>query len=119
MGNSLREQMLKAGLVSEAQVRDAKAKKKTRQARKSKQSASAPIETDSAARQATRRQADKVARDRELNRKKETRRAQAALQAQVRELIGRHRVNDPNGDIAHHFVDGKRIKRVYVTQEQN
>lgn len=120
MSGSLRDQLLKAGIVSEAQVRDAraKAKKKTKQARNTKRSAKKPPDTDSVSYRATQAQAQKVARDRALNRRKVAELEKTAVRARVRDLIDRNQANDPSGNIAHNFVEERRIKRVYVTDRQ-
>lgn len=121
MGESLRDQLLKAGLVSKAKVKnvDIEAKRKAKQARKKESSGNAAVDTDSAALRAAKRQAEKVARDKELNRQKEAIRVQKELKARVRQLIKRNQVNDPEGEIPRNFVEGKHIKRMYVNEEQN
>src|SRR5690606_14466683 len=68
---------------------------------------------------AQRAQAEKAARDRELNRRKAEKAEAKARAAQIRQIIDQHRV-PPSGDDGEpfHFQDGKHIKRLYVTAEQ-
>jgi uncharacterized protein YaiL (DUF2058 family) len=121
MSDSLRDQLLKAGLVSKKQAKEAQVqvRKKAKQARHAQKSGKHITATDSAAYDAAKARRDKVARDRELNRTREAAREQKALQAQVRELIACHQANVPDGDIAYHFIEGKHIKHIYVTAEQH
>ena len=43
----------------------------------------------------------------------------AELQNALQELIKSERLNDAQAVVAYHFVKGKRIKRIYVTQDQH
>jgi uncharacterized protein YaiL (DUF2058 family) len=45
--------------------------------------------------------------------------AKKALRRKIQELIKGERLNDGQGAVAYHFVKGKRIKRIYVTQDQH
>ena len=112
MSTSLRDQLLKAGLVSEKQVKEAE-----KQVRK--QSRGGPSaeqqKKQAAARQA---QAAKAARDRELSRRKAEKAEAKAREAQVRQIVEQHRL--PSGDDAtpYFFKDGDYLRRVYVNAEQ-
>ena len=68
---------------------------------------------------AAKAQAAKVERDRELNRQKEAAQAQKALRAQVRDLLKRSQLNATEAEIAYHFVEDQRVRRIYVTDEQH
>ena len=113
MGNSLQDQLLKAGLVDEQKVRQAKSAKR----KKSKQGRGKP-QTDDQARRAAQAAADKAARDRELNRKRQEEARRKAQENELRQLIHAHRVLRGEGDVAFNFQDGGALKRVYVTAEQ-
>lgn len=107
MGGSLKEQLLKAGLVNKQQV-----KKADHEKRKSK---TAP-RTDGAA--AARQQAEqKAQRDRELNRQRQEETERKALVAQIKQLIEGNRLDKWEGELPYNFTDGSRIKRIYVTRE--
>lgn len=122
MSNSLRDQLLKAGLVTEDQVREAARDKgrKTKDARKNRKSGKPAAKADNgAARAARKAQAEKAARDKALNREQEELRRRQALNAQARDIIKNNSLNDPAGEIPHNFVWGERVRRVYVNAEQH
>lgn len=111
MSGSLRDQLLKAGLVTEQQVKQAE-----KQARKQPRPAKgAAPKKPSAAQQA---QAAKAARDRELNRRNAERAEAKAREAQVRQLVEQHRLPSSEDAEPYYFKDGTRLKRVYVDAEQ-
>jgi uncharacterized protein YaiL (DUF2058 family) len=119
MSNDLREQLLKAGLVTEEQVRKAEtaSQQKGRGRRgRSRSKAPAAAAKGSEAEQAHRR---KVERDRALNRERDAELARRSLKAQVRELVLGNARNDPRGDIKHHYVVGGQVRQVYVNAEQH
>ncbi|MCP4701403.1 MAG: DUF2058 domain-containing protein [Gammaproteobacteria bacterium] len=125
MGNSLRDQLLKAGLVSGQKARQTEndVKRKTHQSaknkkKKQKSGAAKPAGADSQVSRAEKAYAEKLARDRALNLERDAERAKKAQRAEVRELITRNQVNDPDGEFAYNFVGGKHIKHVYVNEEQ-
>ncbi len=112
MGNSLQDQLLKAGLVSKQQakqLRAAKRKKRRQQASKTER------EIAQRARQAA---AQKAARDRALNRQREEAARRRAEAHELRQLIHQHRIARADGEIAFYFQDGKTLKHLYVNAEQ-
>lgn len=118
MGNSLRDELLRVGLTDENEQKNQKSEKyrqAKRSAKRKKSQRAAPQDAPSPSPVLR----EKVARDRALNRGLEAQRNRKAVQAQVREIIKRHQLNDSNGEISHNFVQGKHIKRVYVTAEQH
>jgi uncharacterized protein YaiL (DUF2058 family) len=112
MGSSLRDQLLKAGLVSEKQVKDAE-----RQLRKPPHKApkSAPAPKPTAMQQA---QAAKAARDRELNRRRAEKAEAKARAAQIRQIIDQHRLPRSEDGSPFYFQDGTLLKRIHVDAEQ-
>src|SRR5690606_17511188 len=112
MSTSLRDQLLKAGLVSEKQVKQAE-----KQARKQSRAAS-PSDAErkqAAARQA---QAAKAARDRELSRRKAAKAEAKAREAQVRQIIEQHRLPSGDAGAPYFFKDGAYVRRNHVNAEQ-
>ncbi len=108
MGGSLKDQLLKAGLVNKQQVK--KAAHEQRKARN--QPAPAPRGDDIA-----QRQAQKAERDRELNRQRQEEAERKALAAQIKQLIEANRVEKWEGDRPYHFTDGSKVRRIYVSSE--
>lgn len=107
MGNSLRDQLLKAGLVNTKQV-----KQSQHQQRKAKGPKVDPAQ-QAAAQQA---QAAKAERDRDLNRKRQEEAERKALAAQIKQIVEANRIDKGEGDIPYNFVDGSKVKRIYVTK---
>jgi hypothetical protein len=106
MAGSLKDQLLKAGLVSTKQV------KKAAHEKRKGQGGAAP---DSGA--AQRAQAEKAERDRELNRKRQEDTERKANAAAIKQLIEANRLDKGAGEIPYNFTDGSRISRIYVTPE--
>lgn len=125
MGNSLREELLKAGLVSEERLRKPRAQKPTRAkpAKKSKKSPTPALteESNSTARHVLRenqRRTARFIRDTTLGGGSAADNAKKALRRKIQALIEGERLNDEQADVPYHFVKGKRIKRIYVTEPQ-
>jgi uncharacterized protein YaiL (DUF2058 family) len=117
MNLSLREQLLKAGLVTEKQAKQAErstSDQRHRQAKGGKRAAPPPPEPAKAAQQAA---AAKLLRDQELNRKQQEKAARRARAAELRQLVAQLRVARPESDDYFNFVDGGKIRRIQVTPE--
>src|SRR5690606_32296673 len=111
MSLSLRDRLLKAGLVSEKQAKQA-GKQKQKQQRLEKKG---QIEKDDSQRQAAlQAQAEKLARDQELNRQQQEKAEQKARAAQIKQLIERSRLPKLTTDDYYNFVDEKKVKRIAV-----
>ena len=119
MSKSLADQLLKAGLVDKKQVNKARqAKKQNKPKQPSKKKQIPMVDADQVQRQQL--QAEKTARDRQLNRQKEAESQRKALLAQARQLIESNRLpksDHEENESFYHFEDGKQIKRLRVTQE--
>lgn len=113
MSSSLRDQLLKVGLVTEEQVKKAEQAARRPQPRKPKRAAAPP--TPSAA---DRARAEKAERDRELNRRNAEKAEAKARAAQIRQIVEQHRIPPSDDGDPFHFQDGPHIKRIYVTDEQ-
>lgn len=111
MRNALQDQLLKAGLVKDKQVKDAQKQKQHAQRQQPGRKPPPPV----ARQEATLAQQQKAERDRQLNAEREARAARKALDAQILQLVQAHRRPHNDGEDAYSFVDGSRIKRVYVT----
>jgi uncharacterized protein YaiL (DUF2058 family) len=113
MANSLQEQLLKAGLVTEQRLKQTKTgKRKQRRQGIDEQSASER-------RQAEQARAEKQRRDRELNRQREEEARRKAEEHALRQLIHNHRISRDGGDVAYNFTDGSKLKRLHVSAEQH
>jgi uncharacterized protein len=114
---SLQEQLLKAGMVDEK-----KAKKiKKEQRKQKKQQPKGHSEVNETRAQVKQAQAEKSARDRQLNRQQQQAAEEKAITAQIKQLITVNRIDRGKGDIAYQFSDAGKIKKIFVTallQEQ-
>lgn len=114
MGNSLLEQLKKAGLV-DAQTAKQAQQEKRKQAKTQK---GKKVPGADAARQQLQQQAhaEKAARDRELERQRALVAEKKAVAAQIRQLVAAHRVAVPDGEIPFNFTDGTKVRRLFVTE---
>jgi uncharacterized protein YaiL (DUF2058 family) len=115
MSDALRDQLLKAGLTTEQDVKQTRSQKKRSGKGKGKRKGpSAPTQTE-----AERRAAEKRDRDRALNREREAERRRQADEHAARELVIQHEIpHGQDGDIGFNFTYGNRIKQIYVNAEQ-
>lgn len=126
MGNSLADQLLKAGLVDQKKVKDAQ-KAQRKQAKQQKQSKAASLSGEAAEAQArlARQRAEKAERDRQLNLQRQAAEKQKALQADIRQILEKHGVR-PEGDIRFNFTETthlngettQKVKQVYVSKKE-
>lgn len=118
---SLRDQLLKAGLVTEDQVKkvESSGKKQRHQQKKNRK-----LGAEQAAKKAAQRQQEqaeqqaKKARDRRLNAERDAVRRRRENAARIRQLIRQHRGNDPRAVTPYHFTAGRVVRRVRVTDAQ-
>lgn len=113
MGNSLQDQLLKAGLANKKQAVKAKKAKN----HKEKQQRSGAQVVDEAAASAEKAQQEKIERDRALNREKQAAAEEKAIQAQIRQLILLNRLEE-RGEHNFRFTQDATIKTLLVTESQ-
>lgn len=111
MSMSLRDQLLKAGLVNEKQAKQA-VKQKQKQNRMEHRG---QVEKDRSQELAVQQaQAEKLAKDQELNRAQEDKKKRKAEQAQIKQLIETSRLPKLTTEDYYNFVDDKKVKRLSV-----
>ncbi len=119
---SLRDQLLKAGLVTQEKVNqvESDARKKTHKTTKDKTLANA--EATRKTKECRRREAEsqrKRERDQKLNQQRAERRKRKEARARAVQLIDGKRLNDADAEIRYNFCpDGRSIKSVRVTEAQ-
>jgi len=111
MANSLQDQLLKAGLATEEQVRT------SRQGKRKQRKAGQPRD-DEARRAASKRRAEQADRDRQLNEKRESERREKELRVQIRDLVLGASLNRDDADIPYNVLHGSTARRIHVTAEQ-
>ena len=132
MSQSLRDQLVKAGLATSAQAKKAERSKraeataerhqdKTKDKTKKGKGAAKQSETDKVKAKAAQQRAQKAARDKALAQQRNEKSQAKALQAQIKQLIlqndQRTKVNDDEA-VPYNFVHGKKIKKIFVTKPQ-
>ncbi len=116
MGNSLQDQLLKAGLVDQHKLKQSRSTKH----KQGKQVGQRGTQVDAEARAAAEHaRAEKIAHDRELNRKRQEEAALRAAENEIRQLIHANRVVREGGDLVYNFTDGATLKRIYVNKDQH
>lgn len=115
MANSLQDELLKAGLVSQEQVQKAnKAKRsqKRQQPKPKKGKAKKPALTP----EQIQAREEKSARDRELNQRRDEARRQREIAAQIKQLVdaNRHPPSDPENDVPFYFENKGKVKTIHV-----
>ncbi|RLA19083.1 MAG: DUF2058 domain-containing protein [Gammaproteobacteria bacterium] len=120
MAGSLQDQLLNIGVADKKKSKKAKHDKrqdatKSRQARKSGVKAT-PKEIQQ---QLDKARQDKQQKDLALNQQRNSERAEKALVADVRQIIVTQAVEIPKeAEVAYHFEHDKKVKKLYVTDEQ-
>lgn len=107
----LKDQLLKAGLVNEKQIKQAQKEKRKEQPHQSKASA---------AEEEKRRQraaAEKAERDRQLNAQRQQEAEKKATAAQIRQLIEANRQPKEEGEAPFNFSDGGTVKRLHLSEK--
>ncbi len=113
MSQSLREQMLKAGLVTGKQVREADRYSDQRQHEKTKNKKKGAAEP-AGNRATSAARAAKIARDRRLNLEKRASAEARARIARLQQLVEQHAWPKADGDEYFNFVDDGKVRRVPV-----
>lgn len=114
MAISLKDQLLKAGLVDARKV-SAVTKEKHKQ---EKQQRKHKIETvDEAKAGAQKALQEKIERDRQLNFERDEQLRHKAIIAQIKQLIEVSCLPRDGAEIAYNFTDGTKIKKILVTNE--
>lgn len=116
MGNALRDQLLKAGLVNEKQAK--KAAKEKQKETFVQQTQGKSTGADANKLKAQQAQAEKIERDRQLNQQRQVQAEKKAVAAQIRQLVEQHReAKGEASDTPFNFIDRGKVKRLYVSDQ--
>lgn len=114
MNKSLIDQLKKSGLVNEQQAKIANNEKRKKSKNKSNKSKVSDVDgTQSLALDA---QAEKIAKDKELNRKKVLAQKEKETVAQIKQLIDTHKVDHNSGEIRYNFSDDGKVRRIFINE---
>lgn len=113
MSMSLRDQLLKAGLVNEKQVKQA-AKQKQKETKLQNKGL---LDKDTSQQQSIKEALlEKQAKDQELNQQQEEKKRRKALAAEIKQLIINDRLPRLDTEDYYNFVDHKKVKRMAVNE---
>jgi uncharacterized protein YaiL (DUF2058 family) len=112
MSMSLRDQLLAAGLGNKKQARQAENQQKQQQHQQAKNRQLREDQEKRAAEQRAKAQADKAARDAELNRKRQENQDRKERWAQIKQLIEQHRLPKPESEEFFNFIDRGKVRRI-------
>lgn len=121
MAQSLQDQLRALGLAKQRSERPERPQRKNKPAKPgpkgAKQAAGGEIPLDKA--YALREKAEQRAADEARRRKQAEDRRRREINERIRALVEAGRLNDPQAEVARHFMYRGRIRKVYVTPEQN
>lgn len=109
---SLQDQFLKAGLVSQKKVKQAK-HEKSKQLKEERRTGAQPV--DEGRLSALETQRKNAERSRELNAQRDAAAKQKAVMAQIAQMVQHSRQSKGSGDVAFNFTHGNKIKRLFVS----
>ena len=114
MAGSLKDQLLKAGIASRKQAKEAELE----QRRKRKQGQKGPSKEEldrAAAIEAAR--LEKLEKDRQLNERRKREQAERALRAEIRQMADQHAIQPPrDADLRYNFVWKNRIQSLWIDE---
>ena len=114
MAISLKDQLLKAGLVDARKISTAVKEKHKQEKQQHKHKIETIDETKANAQKA---REEKAERDRQLNFERDEQLRHKAIIAQIKQLIEVSRLSRDGAEIAYNFTDGTKIKKILVTDE--
>ena len=117
--SSLSDQLLKAGLVTEEQVKKAAEKPKKKSFKAKKRPAKKKHEpSDLAQFYAERKNLENKEKQQEAQRKKEAARIKKENKQKIDKLIASNMLNDDKAEIRFNFVVGTSVKYIFVNEQQ-
>lgn len=114
MTNSLKDQLMKAGLVDKQRAHKVR-QQKSQEAKKIRKG---ELEADNTAERVRQAQVEKAERDRQLEAQRQAERREKEIAAQIKQMTENSRIDRSAGDISFQFVQDKKIKKIYVTAAQ-
>ena len=117
MGLSLQEQLLKAGLVNEKQVKKSQHDQRVQNKKSRKNKGETPAHS-SAEQKLKQQRAQQAQQDRQRNEQRRQQEQRKANQAAAKQIINANRQLLKEGDDSYHYVNGDgQINRIFVTKE--
>ena len=110
---SLQDQLLKAGVVNKKKAKKIKLAKHS----KAKKTPKGQTQVDENKLQTEAALAERIAKDKALNKEKKRLADEKAIQAQIIQLIKSNAIDSNQGDTSYQFTDNNVIKKVYVSEQ--
>tara|TARA_R110002167_G_scaffold346700_4_gene557447 strand:- start:2452 stop:2997 length:546 start_codon:yes stop_codon:yes gene_type:complete len=114
MAKSLQEQLMGSGLIDKKKAKTIQKEKRIQR----KQLPKGHTLDDKEKERLEKLKKEKIEKDKQLNKARVQELEKKALKAQVKQLIKTNEVRRLAGEIAFQFTDSKKIKRIYLAQEQ-
>ena len=110
---SLQDQLLKAGIVDKKKAKKIKLTKHSQ----AKKQPKGHVHIDENKVLAEKALAERIAKDKAMNKEKQEKAEQKAIQAQIIQLIKSNAIDCKKGELSYQFTDGKVIAKIYVTEQ--
>ena len=110
---SLKDQLLKTGLTDKHSVKSARKKKMPKLAKKAR-----GMERSEGVKLAEQARLEKVDRDTELNRVRQSKSEQRAQYAQIKQLIDTSKIDRADGELSYNFIFEGKVSTIHVTSDQ-
>ena len=117
MADTLQDQLRALGLAKQPDRRDRPQRRKKRPAPAGPTGSGGEIPLDKA--YALREKAEQSAADKARKRKQAEDRRRREINQRIREIVEAKRLNAADAEVARHFMFRGRIRKLYVTEEQN
>lgn len=111
MGNPFQDKFIKAGLVNKKQVHQARIEQLAKEKEQRRKSGAPQGETDPAVALALQRQKEQA---RQSNAQRDQLAREKEISAQIKQLVASNLVRVGKGDLAYHFADANKIKKLYL-----
>jgi len=118
MANSLQDQLIKAGLASEKPRPKASKPKRVASRGKAPRSQQAATEIDLGKAYALRARAEREEREEKARQAKELAERRKRIKKEISAILDGARLNDDSAETDYYFEHRRRIRRMYVTEEQ-
>jgi len=114
MAKSLQEQLMGTGLVDKKKAKSIQKEKRD----KRKQAPKGKLQVDEVKLRTEQQQHEKVEHDRLLNKRRVEEQERKAIKAQIKQLILKNAISREGGNVGFQFADNKKIKKIFITEEQ-
>ena len=112
--SSLQDQLLKAGLTTKQKTRQANSDKRKKNKQKRSGVAIEATLQEQVKQDLAKAQADKAAKDSELNDQKKQQVADKELQLRIIQILEHHNIKGINGEVEYNYTDNGKVKKLYI-----